>query len=87
MLFVQGALAIGDSDIKLNNISQHIFESIPNIITILNYDVKKPPMIKSNALEDAIGKDLANLIGKLDPNELNDLYRAVHFLKITPLRL
>lgn len=37
-------------------------------------------------LEDIIGKELAGLIGNLNPKELNNLYRATHFLKIYPLR-
>lgn len=37
-------------------------------------------------VEDHIGKELAALIGKKDAQELNALYRAVHYLKIYPLR-
>jgi hypothetical protein len=37
-------------------------------------------------LEDVIGKELNSLIGKLSPKELNNLYRAAHFLKIHALR-
>lgn len=52
----------------------------------MNYDIKEPPKIKNNVIEDIIGKELTNLIGSLDAKKLNDLYRAAHFLKITPLR-
>jgi hypothetical protein len=37
-------------------------------------------------LEDHIDKELAKLIGGLNPKEINSLYRAVHYLKIAPLR-
>lgn len=56
------------------------------ILAELKYDIKEPPKIKNNVIEDIIGKELANLIGKLNAKELNSLYRAAHFLKITPLR-
>ena len=52
----------------------------------MNYDIKEPPKLKNNVLEDHIDKNLANLIGKLSPKDINSLYRAVHFLKIDALR-
>jgi hypothetical protein len=52
----------------------------------LDYQIKEPPKIKTNVLEDVIGKELCTLIAKLNPKELNNLYRAAHFLKIYPLR-
>jgi len=38
-------------------------------------------------LEDVIGKGLSNIIGKLNPKEIDNLYRAAHYLKIRNLRL
>ena len=52
----------------------------------MNYDIKEPPKLKNNILEDHIDKELAKLIGSLNPKEINTLYRAVHSLKIYPLR-
>ena len=72
--------------IKITNIDQQTFEFILQILLTLNYELKEPPKIKTNVLEDVIGKELAALIAKLSPKELNSLYRAVHFLKIYPLR-
>ncbi len=37
-------------------------------------------------MEDVIDKELVALIGKVDAKEINSLYRAVHYLKIYPLR-
>lgn len=72
--------------IKITNIDQQTFEFILQILVTLNYELKEPPKIKTNVIEDVIGKELAALIAKLLPKELNTLYRAVHFLKIYPLR-
>ena len=52
----------------------------------MNYDIKEPPKLKNNVLEDHIDKNLAAKIGKLSAKEINSLYRAVHFLKIDALR-
>lgn len=52
----------------------------------MNYDIKEPPKLKNNILEDHIDKNLAAMIGGLNPKEINSLYRAVHYLKIYPLR-
>lgn len=70
----------------MTNIDQQTFEFILQILVTLNYELKEPPKIKTNVLEDIIGKELTGLIAKLSPKELNSLYRAVHFLKIYPLR-
>lgn len=56
------------------------------ILKVLNYDIKEPPKIKNSVVEDHIGKELAGFIAKFDAKELNSLYRAVHYLKIYPLR-
>jgi hypothetical protein len=42
--------------------------------------------VKSAVLEDFVDKELVKLIGGLNVNEINNLYRAAHYLKITPLR-
>lgn len=52
----------------------------------MKYDIKEPPKLKNGILEDHIDKELAKMIGKLDPKEINSLYRAVHYLKIYALR-
>ena len=52
----------------------------------MKYDIKEPPKLKNNVLEDHIDKELAKMIGKLNPKEINSLYRAVHYLKIHALR-
>lgn len=55
-------------------------------MSTLNFDIKDPPKIKENVLEDIIGKEMTAIIGHLDVKELNKLYKAAHFLKIVPLR-
>ena len=52
----------------------------------MNYNIKEPPKLKNNILEDHIDKNLAGWIGGLTPKESNGLYRAVHYLKIYALR-
>ena len=52
----------------------------------MNYDIKEPPKLKNNILEDHIDKNLAGLIKELTAKEINNLYRAVHYLKIYALR-
>ena len=52
----------------------------------MNYNITEPPKLKNNVLEDHIDKELAKILDKLDAKEINSLYRAVHYLKIYPLR-
>ena len=52
----------------------------------MKYDIKEPPKLKNNVLEDHVDKELAKMIGQLNPKEINSLYRAVHYLKIYALR-
>lgn len=86
MIFIQQAKIIEQGGIKITNISQEVFEKILNILVTLNYDIKEPPKVKTGVVEDVIGKELAGLIAQLNPKELNDLYRAAHYLKIEALR-
>jgi len=53
----------------------------------MKYDIKEPPKVSTSVLEDVIGPQLSQLIGKNNPKEINHIYRAVHFLKIKNLRL
>lgn len=56
------------------------------ILQTVDYNIPTPAKVTKNVLEDVIGKDLAKLIGDLNPKELNNLFRAAHYLKIVPLR-
>lgn len=42
--------------------------------------------MKNNVLADHIQGELVPILGQLNPKEINSLYRAVHYLKIYPLR-
>jgi hypothetical protein len=42
--------------------------------------LKDIPKVATNVLEDVVGKELDSLIGKLNVKELNNLYKAAHFL-------
>ena len=74
------------STITIKNIDQKTFEFILDILQKMNYDIKEPPKLKNNILEDHIDMNLADLIRGLSPKEINGLYRAVHYLKIYALR-
>jgi hypothetical protein len=87
MVFVQKAKAIEQGGIKINNIDNVTFEFILRILAEMNYDIKEPPKVSTSVLEDVIGPQLTSLIGKLNPKEIDNLYRAVHFLEIRNLRL
>ena len=86
MLYVQEAKAIEQGEIKITTIDQHTFEFILKILADMKYDIKEPPKVSTSVLEDVIGPQLTSLIGKLNPKEINHIYRAVHFLKIKNLR-
>lgn len=66
--------------------SHKTFESILEILKTVDYKFQEPPKMKSNMVEDHIGKELAGLIGKLDFVKLNRLFQAAHYLKIYPLK-
>ena len=74
------------SQIKITSIDQATFDFILKIIDKLDYKIEEPPKITGNVIENFIKKELAELIGNLDAKAINNLYRAVHYLKIYPLR-
>ena len=87
MKYIEEAEAIEKgSTITIKNIDQKTFDFILDILLKMNYDIKEPPKLKNNVLEDHIGNNLAGLIKELSPKEINSLYRAVHYLKIYALR-
>ena len=87
MKYIEEAEAIEKGpNITIKNIDQKTFNFILEIIQKMNYDIKEPPKLKNNVLEDHIGNNLAGLIKELSPKEINSLYRAVHYLKIYALR-
>ena len=87
MKYIEEADAIEKgSTIAIKNIDQKTFEFILEILQKMDYDIKEPPKLKNNVLEDHIGNNLAVLIKELSPKEINGLYRAVHYLKIYALR-
>ena len=87
MKYIEEAEAIEKGpNITIKNIDQKTFNFILEIIQKMNYDIKEPPKLKNNVLEDHIDNNLADLIGELNPKEINGLYRAVHYLKIYALR-
>lgn len=72
--------------ITINTIDQKTFEFILNILETLHYNIATPPKVTTNVVNDVIGNELNTLIGKLDAKEINSLYKAAHFLKISNLR-
>jgi hypothetical protein len=87
MVFVQKAKAIEQGGIKINNIDNPTFDFVIRILAEMEYDIKEPPKVSTSVLEDVIGPQLAALIGNLNAKEIDNLYRAVHFLEIRNLRL
>ena len=76
MKYIEEAEAIEKgSNITIKNIDQKTFEFVLEILQKMDYDIREPPKLKGNILQDHIDKNLAALIGELTPKEINSLYR------------
>lgn len=86
MEYIQEVKEIEQGGIKITNIDQATFEFILKILEKLDYKIDEPPKVTTSVLENVIKKQLAEEIGGLNPKEINNLYRAVRYLKIHALR-
>ena len=72
--------------IIITKIQQKTFELIIKILEEVDYNIEEPPKMTANVLEDLIGTKMAALLKDLDFKEINQLYRAVHYLKMPSFR-
>lgn len=86
MEYVREAKAIETGGIIITVMQPVFLNKIRDLIKIVNYKIPVPVQVRTSILEDVIPKELGEKLQNMSSKELNQLYRAIHYLKITPLR-
>ena len=87
MQFIAESKAImKQNEIAVTAIRPSTFEFVQKVLREANYDIKVPPRVNTSVLKDVLEESLYLNLKDIDMKYLNELYRAVHFMKIPSMR-
>ena len=87
MQFVAESNAImKQNEITVTAIRPSTFEFLQKVLREANYEINVPPRVNTSVLKDVLDESLYLNLKDIDMKFLNELYRAVHFLKILSMR-
>ena len=81
-------------DFPINTISKEVFERILEVLKVAEYNFPEVAKVKGNDPKEYIGNNLTDFFTQLNCTyfiildaQLNDLFKAAHFLKIKGLEM